>query len=35
MKEGGFFLIRKPRDPRNDVAKYNQIDYTHVDGNVE
>ena len=32
MKEGAFLTIRKPRDPGKEVAKYKQIDHTHVDG---
>ena len=32
MKEGAFLLIRKPRGSGNEVAKYKQIDCTHVDG---
>ena len=34
MKEGAFLPIRKPRNPGN-VAKYKQIDLTHVDGFAE
>ena len=29
------FLIRKPRDLGNNVAKYQQTDCTHVDGIAE
>ena len=32
MKEGAFLPIRKPRDPGNEVAKYKQIERTHVYG---
>ena len=32
MKEDAFLIIRKPRDSGNEVAKYTQIDCTHVDG---
>ena len=34
-KEGTSLPIKKLRDPGNRVAKYKQIDRTHVDGIAE
>ena len=33
--EGALFPVRKPRDAGNKIAKYKQIDSTHVNGIAE
>ena len=34
-KEGALLPIRKPKDPGNEGAKYEEIDRTHVDVSAE